>query len=239
MLHPFPSSNISFLFQCYAMLKSFKKAEIQLASVLTNDSVEETTDGEDNGDGWEGCKCFKKQPIFVTEKIDGCQLCQQMQTGITFTSRAFRRWLGLPNQTSLVLCSHNAQDLFPKSNCILSVDDISFCWISSQIYQEKYHKFMISLILLWPLRFLEIYQSNQPCFFLHIPLDFHQKITDLISRNFPLYFPPWSPRPLEMLAFFLIFFGISYLDFHWYFTLPPWNFQWCFDGHLTPLTFDL
>ena len=73
------------------MLKSFKKAEIQLASVLTNDSVEETTDGEDNGDGWEGCKCFKKQPIFVTEKIDGCQLCQQMQTGIIFTSRAFRR----------------------------------------------------------------------------------------------------------------------------------------------------
>ena len=65
------------------MLKSFKKAEIQLASVLTNEDTEETT-SEDNGDDdrWEECKCFNKQPLFVTEEIDGCQLCQQMQTGI-------------------------------------------------------------------------------------------------------------------------------------------------------------
>lgn len=67
------------------MLKSFKKAEIQLASILTNEATEETT-GEDNGDddSWEECKCFNKQPLFVTEKIDGCQLCQQMQTGICY-----------------------------------------------------------------------------------------------------------------------------------------------------------
>ena len=70
------------------MLKTFEKAERQLGGVLTRDltkqpmkeSTEEkepiTSEEEENT-----CKCFKKQPIFLTENFDGCQLCQQMQTG--------------------------------------------------------------------------------------------------------------------------------------------------------------
>ena len=70
------------------MLKTFEKAERQLGGVLTRDltkqPMKESTEEKEpitNQEEENTCKCFKKQPIFVTENFDGCQLCQQMQTG--------------------------------------------------------------------------------------------------------------------------------------------------------------
>eukprot|EP00111_Clytia_hemisphaerica_P012939 TCONS_00038001-protein len=75
--------------KCMKMLTTFEKAERQLGSVLTRDLTkqpigEEAEEQEPitNEEVETTCKCFKKQPIFVTENFDRCQLCQQMQTGL-------------------------------------------------------------------------------------------------------------------------------------------------------------
>ena len=59
------------------MMETFKKAEMQLGSVLTREEDEGNEDDSEE----DACRCFKKQPVFVTKMFDGCQLCQQMQTG--------------------------------------------------------------------------------------------------------------------------------------------------------------
>lgn len=63
--------------KCFSMLRTFEKAESQLGAVLTQEEMNNSNSTE------KYCKCFKNQPVFVTKKHDTCQLCRQMEKGLS------------------------------------------------------------------------------------------------------------------------------------------------------------